>query len=77
MKIDTQTNRLTYKGRLVKVKTSGIKTILIQNKTKKGGMRPGTATQQLTSLLNFGVPGHHVSHYLLNHRPHPCPASTI
>lgn len=62
MKIDTLTNRLTYRGRLVKGKTSGVKTILIQN-SHKGGVRPGIATQQLTSLLDFGLLGHHVSHF--------------
>lgn len=44
----------------MKGKTSGVKTILVQN-SHKGGVRPGIATQQLTSLLDLGLPGHHVS----------------
>lgn len=48
MKIDTLTNRLTYRGRLVKGKTSGVKTILVQN-SHKGGVQPGIATHSHTA----------------------------
>lgn len=53
MKVDTQGNRLTHRGRLVKVKISGIEAIIIQS-SHKSGVLPGIVIHNLHCYLILG-----------------------